>query len=120
VQRINYLGAPQYQNLQCACAMLVRAFGEHIFLVGSCLDKREYRDVDVRCILPDADFDRLFPNASGNSQHTDALWCLICPAIAEWLRARTDLPIDFQIQRHTEANTEFHYGKRQHLGLFRS
>jgi hypothetical protein len=117
MQRAHYLGAPAFQNLECACAMLVRCFGPCVYLVGSCLEKRDYRDVDVRCILSDAEFDRMFPNALGDKQHVDAAWCLLCAAIAEWLQARTKLPIDFQFQRMTQANAKFP-GTRNSLGTF--
>jgi hypothetical protein len=67
-------------------------------------------------ILPDDEYDHLFPGLKGNPQ-TNALWCLMCCAISEWLAARTGLPIDFQVQRMTEANREFP-GRRNALGLF--
>lgn len=116
--RSNFVGAPQFYNLQCSCAMLVEAFGYHIYHVGSSLDRRDYRDVDVRCILPDEEFDRLFPNISGSNYQTDAFWNLVCCAISEWLQTRTNLPIDFQIQRQTQANAENENCKRNALGLF--
>lgn len=115
--RANFIGAPQFYNLQCACAMLVEAFGYSIYLVGSSLERRDFRDVDVRCILSDDQFDRLFPNISGSNYQTDAFWCLACSAISEWLQTRTNLPIDFQIQRCTQANVE-NDGPRSALGLF--
>ena len=47
-QRASYLPAPHMFNLQQACHTLQAAFdfGVGIYLVGSCLTKREYRDVD--------------------------------------------------------------------------
>src|SRR5208282_4428924 len=109
--RANFLGAPEALNLNVVCASLVQAFGYNIFLVGSALDKRDYRDVDVRCILDDADYDRIFQNTTQNQQ-LSASWCLICAAISEWMKSRTGLPIDFQIQKRSEANEQ--YKKPEH------
>lgn len=117
MKRANFIGAPEFYNLQCACAVLVQAFGYHIYLVGSSLERRDFRDVDVRCILEDEEFDRLFPNLKGSSYNTNAFWSLICAAVSEWLSTRTNLKIDFQIQRQTEANAE-NDGQRHILGLF--
>jgi hypothetical protein len=115
VNRVSQLGGPEFYNLQCASAMLVQAFGPHVFLVGSALERRDFRDVDVRCILPDEAFDRLFPGREADSK--DPLWCLLCGAISEWLATRTKLPVDFQIQRATAAHAE-EKGRRHYLGIF--
>ena len=116
MERANYIGAPQFYNLQCACAVLVQAFGYNIYLVGSALTRRDHRDVDVRCILPDAEYARMFPGLTGNPS-VNAFWCLVTAAISEWLAKRTGLPIDFQIQMQSEANAE-NDGLRSALGLF--
>jgi len=47
----------------------------------------------------------------------NALWCLMCTSISEWLSRRTGLPIDFQMQKMTEANKEYK-GERKAIGLF--
>lgn len=115
--RSNYLPAPHFFLLNQACAALNDAFGGvHCYLVGSSLYKREYRDVDVRCILDDEHFDRLFPGA-GSAPQRHALWSVMCSSIALMLRQQTDLPIDFQIQRCTQANERFQ-GHRDALGIF--
>lgn len=118
--RANWLPAQAFYNLNLACATIVRAFdGHYPYLVGSALERRDYRDVDVRLILPDKEFDRLFRagELTALAPQADALWSLMCASIAEWLRRRTGLPIDFQIQRMTQANEE-HSGPRHALGLF--
>ncbi len=114
--RANYLGAPAAFNLSQACRILVEAYGYHIYLVGSCLVKRDYRDVDVRCILDDDEFDAMFPGIS-ETWYVDARWSIQNVALSEWLAARTGLPIDFQFQRRTQANEDFD-GDRQPLGIF--
>jgi len=37
--------------LNLACRALAEAFGYYVFLVGSSLERRDYRGVDIRCIL---------------------------------------------------------------------
>lgn len=118
MQRANYLGAPAAYELNMACRSLVDAFGQHIYLVGSCIVRRDHRDVDVRCILPDEDYARLFPGGGG---HLDAYWSLLVTSISLWLAKRTGLNIDFQIQQQTRANEQFSRANghdRQALGLF--
>jgi hypothetical protein len=97
--------------LDYACGPIERAFAYASFggtyLVGTA-QTGPYRDVDVRTILDDAAFDALFSN-------TPPLWELLCLAIGGWLVQQTGLPIDYQIQRMTEAN-EKHAGPRNPLG----
>ena len=71
-----------------------------------------YRDVDVRLILEDDEFDKVI----GTDR---ARWELLSLAIGDYLRLRTRLPIDFQIQRQTEAN-ERHDKPRNPLGMART
>lgn len=113
--RANYVPAPHYYNLNQACSIVNRAFGGTCYLVGSSLAKRDWRDIDVRLIMDDAEYDRLFIDKT--HQTHNPFWSLLCTSISLWLRQQTDLPIDFQIQRQTQAN-ETHAGKRSALGLF--
>lgn len=112
-KRANWLPAPHFYNLNQACALINKAFPGMCYLVGSSLARRDYRDVDVRLILDDAEYDRIF----GAGDWTNAYWSLLCTSISLWLRQQTDLPIDFQIQRQTQAN-EMHDGKRSAIGIF--
>lgn len=79
-----------------------------VYLVGSAERGEDYRDVDVRMILPDDQFDRLFG-------HSSLLWETFCFAWTGHLRAETGMPVDFQVQRMTEANAN-HPGPRNSLG----
>jgi hypothetical protein len=74
-----------------------------VFLVGSCLERPDFRDVDVRAIMEDAAYDRLFPGGETGTE-SDAFWSLLCLGIGAYLAHASGLPIDFQIQRMTEAN----------------
>lgn len=98
----NYLQHQDQHNLNVACApFCMMGFGT--YLVGSCLERADFRDVDVRCILPDEQF--------------AALPCIdtLNACVSEWLRQRTGLPIDFQFQAQTDANAKYP-GKRHGLG----
>jgi hypothetical protein len=117
--RVNFIGAPEFYNLNAACLLVTEAFRNisyGVFHVGSSIERRDYRDVDVRCIMADDDFERFFAAKRGG--WSNALWSLICTSISSWLKERTGLPIDFQIQSMTEANTDYPNGHRNALGLF--
>ena len=111
-----YIGAPACFALELACRQICEAFGgHHCYVVGSALDQADWRDVDVRYILSDEEFSRLFPDA-GQCWEQDARWLLLTVAISEHLSTVTGLPIDFQFQPETHAN-ERHKGKRSCIGL---
>jgi hypothetical protein len=117
MHRANFLGAPEAYNLNNVAGVLNEAFGFNNYLVGSCLTTRDHRDVDVRCMLDDEDFNRIFQGC-GQTYQYNALWSLMCAAISEWLSSRTGLKIDFQIQRNTEANEQYPKQPRHCLGIF--
>ena len=96
--RASFLTVPQQYALNVACRPLA-SFGYGTFHVGSSLTKADYHDVDLRCILPDDEYDRLFESDKG-----EAFLLFLNAAISEWVGARTGLPIDFQFQRATQAN----------------
>lgn len=113
--RASYIGVPAIFNLSMACTTINQAYGT-CYLVGSSLSTKNYRDVDVRVLMDDDKFDQMFPGC-GSRPDLHARWSLTCTAISEWLTSRNGLPIDFQIQRRTEANTEFR-GPRNALGHY--
>jgi hypothetical protein len=89
------------------------AFDWYPMLVGSSATSKQWRDVDVRLILPDDRYDALFPKGD---QQGEARWALMCAALSELAKQRTGLPVDFQIQRRTEANERYE-GVRWAIGL---
>lgn len=109
------VGMPATLHLNAFGREIDEAFGHLPFLVGSAMRGKTWRDVDVRLILPDDEFDALFPDHMKPSR-CDGKWALLCAAISELGRIRTGLPIDFQIQRMTEANALYD-GPRSALGL---
>lgn len=115
LKRANFLKVPEFFELNHACLAINEAFGIGCtYLVGSCLTKRDYRDVDVRTILDDEYFQRLFP---GPEDGRNALWSLTCASFSLWLGKHSGLPIDYQIQSRTYANKYFK-GDRSALGIF--
>ncbi len=95
-------------RLDQACHLLTGAFGNCTYLVGSVERGGTARDVDVRTILDDDTFDAIFGSAP-------LLWAAFSVGITSWLRQQTSLPIDYQVQRCTEANAK-HDGPRNPLG----
>jgi hypothetical protein len=76
------------------------------------VQSRSYRDVDVRLMLDDEQFAATCP--------TRERWELLSLAISAYLRDRTGLPIDFQIQLASEANAKFSGSPRNPLGMGRA
>jgi hypothetical protein len=96
--------------LDLACTPLAEAFDATPYLVGTTMQPRgdrAPRDVDVRLMLEDDHYDRLA--ATGVSLAFLGL------AIGQYVASLTGLPIDFQLQRRTEANA-LHPGARNPLG----
>lgn len=108
------VGMPAALHLEAFGREINDAFGHLPYLVGSAATGKTWRDVDVRLILSDDEFDALFPPVPHDQP--DGRWGLICAAISELARQRTGLPIDFQIQRQPYANDRFP-GPRLALGL---
>lgn len=121
MKRFCWIPAPASFNLNMACVAVNKAFsgeGYGCYLVGSALHKRDYRDVDVRFIMKDASWARLFGADRASCPHLHPLWSLLCTSIACWLQKQTGLPVDFQIQQCGAASAEFPDLPRYPLGVF--
>ena len=103
----SYLSVLGFHRLDSACRPIRDAFGTPPYLVGSVNERPDYRDVDVRLILLDAEYDRL----------TVPEWSVIGLALSAYLRDATHLPVDFQVQRMTEANERHPGTPRNPLGM---
>ena len=115
MKRANYLPPESLFGLHHACEEIMRAYDSlGVYLVGSCIERKDYRDVDVRCMLVDDDFEAMFPKDKDGQRPR---WRLTCLSISAWLRHLTGLPIDFQFQKQTVANAK-HGGERQGLGYY--
>lgn len=82
----------------------LNAFGHVCYHVGSSLiNKDGWRDVDVRLIVPDDEYEA---SGLGDPQRPqeNARWVAIVLAWSAFGKVITGLPIDFQIQSQTVAN----------------
>jgi|SRR5579872_6672555 len=103
----HYLTAQPYLALNRAVEPIYAGLDTlGIFLVGSCLERPDFRDVDVRAMMTDEAYDKLFPSGE-NGTESDAFWSLLCESIGAVLSRASGLPIDFQIQRMSEANAMY-------------
>ena len=108
MKRATYLTQSGIRLLHDWGVALRRMFpAEVAYLVGSALTTADHRDVDVRVMLDD--------------QAWTALTLVVNPAdlnlaVSLWGQQVTGLPIDFQVQRMSEANAEYP-GRRHPLGL---
>lgn len=92
-----------------AC-ILLQQFGQHIYnafghvpyWVGSSVtSKSDWRDVDVRVLIPDDEYERAGygdPKVYPRGTHENWKWCSTILAWSCFGRHLTGLPIDFQVQ----------------------
>lgn len=113
--RATWLPVPQVFALSHVAMIVNEAFGEQCYLVGSALEHKNWRDVDVRMIFSDEKWNALFGVGAG---HLQPFWSLLCAAISEYMGSRCSLPIDFQIQRRSEVKPEEWKKPRHPLGLW--
>ena len=119
--RTMFLSVEELWRLANAVRPVEDAFGgENAWLVGSVLERADWRDVDIRIIIDDEHYRRLFRPLVNDVDGTavgvlDQFRMLIQTAISAMLRESTHLPVDFQIQSQTEANQ--YEGKRNPLTL---
>lgn len=116
-----HIGAPACFALEQAMQHVNAAFDSRdnfgSYVVGSALERADWRDVDIRMIMSDEAFDREFPGTrENNSWEFDVRWILLTVAISGWLAKQTGLPVDFQFQPQTHANAR-HKGTRNPIGL---
>jgi hypothetical protein len=105
-----FLLMSDFERLEEWCRNVVIAFGGGVpYLVGSALATKDYRDVDLRMLCDDATFD-------ANYRADPVRVRIVNRMVSIWGQQETGLPIDFQVQRATEANAEFP-GPRNPMGL---
>lgn len=108
---------PAAIKLQNFGRVVAEFFGHTPYQVGSSLTHLlastggDWRDVDVRLILPDDEFDEMF----GATASSNAKWNAACLAFSSLGREMTGLPIDFQVQQKTEANKKYGHKARSAL-----
>jgi hypothetical protein len=117
-----YVGAPACFALELALQHIDKAFADlrvgrytGAYVVGSALERPDWRDIDVRFIMDDLTFKEQFPHAEEHWEF-DPKWLLLTVAISKWLSDQTGLPVDFQFQPMTYANA-MHKKPRNAAGL---
>lgn len=80
-----------------------------VFLVGSALTTKDYRDIDLRLMLRDEAWDEGGWSDPVKTRYMNA-------ALSTWGQRETGLPIDFQVQRMSTANASF-AGPRDPMGI---
>lgn len=114
VSRSTYLLITDFERLEEWCQKAAVLFWRPtpgylgMYLVGSVLERPDFRDVDLRVILSDEAFDSEYSNPVKVRYMNRAL--------SIWGQRETGLPIDFQVQRMTEANEQYH-GERNAMGI---
>lgn len=115
-------GSPGSLRLDQWGLMLSYAFGETAYQVGSSVYGKQWRDVDVRIVLEDANFDALFGGLHDGYKHhhgcTDPFWSAMMTAFSLWGQQVTGLPIDFQIHRRSDVTQADWDRFRQPLGIY--
>lgn len=112
--RANFIvSPPALFRLRLFGDAVYRATGVRAYLVGSVLTRRDHRDVDVRLMLDDEVFDRLFGDEANWVQNGGLALANI--ALSALAREISGLDVDCQIQRTTDANDEYGSEQRQPL-----
>ncbi len=110
------IGFPAAVKLEDFGQKIFDVFGDYPYRVGSSLiDKKNWRDVDIRLILSSEEYKKL---ELGDPQRgpENPKWVAMCYAFSELGKAMTGLPIDFQIQERNYANKSFE-GPREPIGI---
>lgn len=108
------VGMPQSILLHEFGKRVWEAFGSPPYHVGTSVNNKIFRDVDVRLILIDEEYENWeFGNPSDFLSNSK--WVSMCLAFSCLGRNITGLPIDFQIQQQTYANKHYN-GVRSALG----
>ncbi len=107
--RASFLLLTDFERVEEWCRGIRILFAAPPYLVGSVLLRKDYRDIDLRLILPDKKFDREWRNPIKVR--------LMNRAMSTWGQRETGLPIDFQIQRQSTANERWPDGVRNAMGV---
>jgi len=110
------VGMPAALLLHEFGSQVCSAFGHVPYHVGSSLLGKQWRDVDVRLILSDEEYEAL---GLGRPccPHRNGKWVSLCLAYSSLGRQLTGLPIDFQIQQCSKANEDYPDEPRSAIGI---
>lgn len=115
-ERSNYMPSPPALfRLRLFGEAVHTLIGQRAYLVGSVLTRPDHRDIDVRIMLDDETFERTF---GGNGLWiTNGSLTLANMALSALAREMAGLEIDCQIQRASDANSEYGGTAREPLRL---
>lgn len=109
--RANYIvSPPALFRLRLFGDAVRRLTGERAYLVGSVLHRRDHRDIDVRIMLNDPTFERMF-GGDGNWVTNGSL-TLANMALSALAKEISGLEVDCQIQRTSDANAEYDFQRQ--------
>ena len=100
------VGMPADLSLEEFGYQVWAAFDETPYHVGSSVQGKSWRDVDVRLLLPDDTYERMGLGDPAHP-HENAKWVSLVMAYSALGKQMTGLPIDFQIQQQSYANEHF-------------
>jgi len=110
MRRASYLQLVDFERVEEWCRNVRVLFdGATPYMVGSVNRQPDYRDVDIRLIVDDKEFDAHWLDPVKHR--------LINRVVSTWGQRETGLPIDFQIQQMTAANKQFGGEFRNPMGV---
>jgi len=113
-ERANYVPSPPALfRLRLFGDTVHRLIGQRAYLVGSVLTRREHRDIDVRIMLADDTFERVF--GTDADWRTNGSLTLANMALSALAREMSGLNVDCQIQQRSDANERDGDRQRQPL-----
>ena len=99
--------------------LVFEAWGERGYLVGSSQRGEVFRDVDVRVMLSDEEYARHFGTVwQTGKRHNNPRWRAHMLAWSRLGQQMTGLPLDFQVERLSEANALWPTERRNPIGLW--
>lgn len=98
-------GMPQGIWLNKFGVILYDYFGHIAYHVGSSLDRKDWRDVDVRILMDDDEFEAMFGPVRGTQVNPKL--AAVTLAFCALGKEMTGLPVDFQIQPLSWANEHY-------------
>lgn len=113
------IGMPAMLYLQEFCRLASQAFGATAYHVGSSHpgSGKEFRDVDVRVLIEDAEWERMGLGDPRINQ-ANPKWSALVMAFSALGKQMTGLPIDFQLQPVGYANEQFGDKPRNPCGIW--
>ena len=114
----HFLDVTAFIELQFSAAIVKGAFDDSdgVYLVGSSLSRKDWRDVDVRQIIADEEFERRFGEFVEPYDRNHFLRAFNL-GISGWMNVRSGLPIDYQVQPITKANELYPLESNPRKGL---